>query len=197
MIYFQLFWTFFKIGLFTIGGGYAMIPLISSEVIANSWLSEEMLINFIAISESTPGPFAINIATFVGVEEAGIFGGICSTFGVVLPSLIIIMLIAAFFTKFTEKQTIKDAFFALRPAVIGLIFFAFFNLTRQTVFSQVSITSFQSFKNTNFVGLILLVILFTISQIPIKKKGIKKKIHPALLIVLSALSGILVYGVIL
>lgn len=197
MIYFQLFWTFFKIGLFTIGGGYAMIPLISSEVIANSWLSKEMLINFIAISESTPGPFAINIATFVGVERAGFFGAVCTTFGVVLPSLIIIMLIAAFFTKFTEKQTVKDAFFALRYAVIGLIFYAFFNLTSQTIFPQVSISNIQSFKNTDFIGLILLAALFIISQIPIKIKGKKKKIHPAMLIILSALSGILVYGFIL
>ncbi len=197
MIYFQLFFTFFKIGLFTIGGGYAMIPLITSEVVANNWLSEEMLINFIAISESTPGPFAVNIATFVGIEQAGFFGAVCTTFGVVLPSLIIIMFIAAFFTKFTEKQTVKDAFFALRPAVIGLIFAAFITLIAQTIFANVTIKSIQSFKNTDIVGLILFAVLFVISQIPTKIKGKKKKIHPAFLMLISALIGILIYGVIL
>ena len=88
-----LFWTFFKIGLFTIGGGYAMIPMIESEVIAKGWLTETELVNFLAISESTPGPFAINMATFVGVNEFGILGGIFTTIGVITPSIIIIIII--------------------------------------------------------------------------------------------------------
>lgn len=133
MIYLRLFWTFFKIGLFTIGGGYAMIPLINAEVIANGWLTEEMLIDFIAISESTPGAFAINIATFVGAETGGFFGAVCTTFGVVLPSLIIIYVIAVFFRKLTEKQLVKDAFGGLRPAVVGLIGYAFIKIGRAHV----------------------------------------------------------------
>lgn len=197
MIFLQLFWVFFKIGLFTIGGGYAMIPLISAEVIANNWLDSEMLINFIAISESTPGPFAVNIATFVGTSTGGFFGAVCATLGVVMPSFIIILIIAMFFHKFTDKQIVKDAFYALRPAVIGLIFFAFFNLSRQTIFPSVTLSSFSSIKSIDITALIIFVALFIIYQIPYKIKKKTFKVHPVLLIALSAVVGILVYGVIL
>ena len=141
MIYLTLFWTFFKIGLFTIGGGYAMIPLINAEVISHNWLTEAQLIDFIAISESTPGAFAINIATFVGTSTAGFFGAVCTTLGVIAPSLIIIYLIAKFFAKLTEKTVVKDAFYALRPAVVGLIGYAFITLTLQVVFNGATLTN--------------------------------------------------------
>ena len=94
MILLHLFLTFFKIGLFTIGGGYAMIPLIQEEVLQNHWLSFTDLIDFIAVSESTPGPFAVNIATYIGAETVGILGAVCATAGVVLPSFLIILLVA-------------------------------------------------------------------------------------------------------
>ena len=94
MILLHLFLTFFKIGLFTIGGGYAMIPLIQEEVLQNHWLSFTDLIDFIAVSESTPGPFAVNIATYIGAETAGVLGAVCATVGVVLPSFLIILLVA-------------------------------------------------------------------------------------------------------
>lgn len=197
MIYLNLFWVFFKIGLFTIGGGYAMIPLINAEVNANNWLEREMLINFIAISESTPGPFAINIATFVGTSTGGFWGAICATLGVVMPSFIIILIIAMFFHKFTDKQVVKDAFYALRPAVIGLIFYAYFNLTRQTIFTGVTLSHLNSFKNTDITGLIIFAVLFLISQIPLKIKKKTFKMHPVMLIALSAVVGIVVYGIIL
>lgn len=197
MIYLQLFWVFFRIGLFTIGGGYAMIPLINAEVIANNWLDNEMLINFIAISESTPGPFAINIATFVGTSTGGFWGAICATLGVVMPSFIIILIIAMFFHKFTDKQVVKDAFYALRPAVIGLIFYAFFNLTRQTLFTGVTLSHLSSFQSTDITGLIIFAVLFIIYQIPLKIKKKTLKMHPVMLIALSAVVGIIVYGVIL
>ena len=87
MIYLELLWTFFKIGLFTIGGGHAMIPLIMSEVSAHGWIDQQVLIDFIGIAESTPGPFAINIATYTGVERAGVLGAVCATLGVVLGTL--------------------------------------------------------------------------------------------------------------
>ena len=104
MILLDLFLTFFKIGAFTFGGGYAMLPLIQEEVIANGWLAEKEIINFIAVSESTPGPFAINISTYIGSEMAGILGAICATLGVILPSLIIIILVAKFFEKFKTTR---------------------------------------------------------------------------------------------
>ena len=98
MIFLQLFWTFFKIGLFTIGGGHAMIPLIMEEIVANGWLAQEVLLDFIAISESTPGPFAVNIATYVGQQMAGVGVAIVCKLGVLLPSLIIIIAIANIIT---------------------------------------------------------------------------------------------------
>lgn len=94
MIYLELFWIFFRIGLFTIGGGYAMIPMITQEIVdEKGWLTDTQLLNYIGISESTPGPFAINIATFVGTSQGGVLGGVVATFSVVLPSLIIILIL--------------------------------------------------------------------------------------------------------
>lgn len=93
----QLFLTFFKIGAFTFGGGYAMLPFIQQEVLKNGWMNDKELIDFIAISESTPGPFAVNASTFVGMQTAGVFGAVCATLGVVLPSFIIILIVAKIF----------------------------------------------------------------------------------------------------
>lgn len=211
MIFLKLFWTFFKVGLFTIGGGYAMIPLITSEVVGNNWLTEEKLIDFIAVSESTPGPFAINIATFVGSEMGSQFGvlgsllgAICTTVSVVLPSLVIIFIIAKFFQKATEKQLVKDAFFGLRPAVVGLIGYAFISLACEVIFGGITLNNLLAIKNTDFWALGLFVVLFVLSRIklPIRKKidgklTVKKiKLHPILLILLSAVFGIIIYGII-
>ena len=100
MIYLELLLTFLKIGAFTFGGGYAMLPLIQAEVKSHGWLDTAELVDFIAVSESTPGPFAVNISTFVGMRTAGIPGALCATFGVVLPSFLIIILVAKFYEKF-------------------------------------------------------------------------------------------------
>ncbi len=121
MIYLELFYVFFLIGLFTFGGGYAMIPLIESEVVSRGWLSEAEFYNMIAISESTPGPIAVNMATFVGRLHGGVFGAFCATFGVVLPSFIIILLIASVLTKIIEKPVVKAILHGFQGIVIGLI----------------------------------------------------------------------------
>lgn len=129
MIFLELFYTFFKIGLFTFGGGYAMLPLIQEQVVAHGWLSEEAIVNFIAVSESTPGPFAINIATYVGSQVGGTQGGVlfsvlgaaCTTLGVVLPSFIIILIVARFYQQFKGSHTVKGLMTGLKPAAIGLI----------------------------------------------------------------------------
>lgn len=212
MIYLSLFWTFFKIGLFTIGGGYAMIPLINAEVIKNGWLDEAQLLDFIAISESTPGAFAVNIATFVGTTTAGFFGAVCTTLGVVLPSLIIIFLIAKFFNKLTEKTLVKDAFSGLRPAVVGLIGYAFIKLVGDVIFAEVTLSDLSTFAHTDFWAIGIFAILFILSWIKIPFPTIKKdvsatdgnvkkykrvKLHPIVIILISAALGILVYGVIL
>jgi len=97
MIYLKLLFTFFKIGLFSFGGGYAMIPMIEKEIEANKWLTSDEFVDIIAISEMTPGPISVNSATFVGYKTAGIFGGMFATLGVALPSLILILIISHFF----------------------------------------------------------------------------------------------------
>ena len=102
MILLELFLTFFEIGALTFGGGYAMIPFVREQVLAHNWLTEEELLNMIAVSESTPGPIAVNMATFVGSEQAGILGSAVATLGVVLPSFIIILVISALLKNFLK-----------------------------------------------------------------------------------------------
>lgn len=136
MIYLLLFWTFLKVGLFTFGGGYAMIPLIQHEVIENhAWMTVEQFTEFVGIAESTPGPFAINISTFVGTQVApnAFLGSLCSTGGVVLPSLVIILLIAALFRKVTNHWAVKGALAGAKPVVVGLIGAAAFTLLAHTL----------------------------------------------------------------
>lgn len=119
---FKLFSVFFKIGLFTFGGGYAMIPLIQHEVCEkNEFIKKEELIELLAVSESTPGPISVNTATFVGYKVAGVMGAACCTIGLMIPSYIIICIIASFFNKFSNNQTVKFAFNGIRVGVVVLI----------------------------------------------------------------------------
>ena len=110
MIYLQLFLTFLKIGAFTFGGGYAMLPLIQEEVLGQGWMGMEDLVNFVAVSESTPGPLAVNLSTYIGAETAGFWGAVCATFGVVLPSFVIILIVARCFAAFQENGIVKGCF---------------------------------------------------------------------------------------
>lgn len=181
MIYFELFITFFKIGAFTFGGGYAMLPLIQDVVLSKGWISNESLLDFIAISESTPGPFAVNIATFIGAEKGGISGAFCATFGVVLPSFIIILVVAAFFSKFKDNKFVKGCMFGLKPAVVGLIGAAVLSVAT-TVFIPDKY-SLSIFKETSFY--ISLVIFIICIALALKKK------HPILIVCLSAILGII------
>jgi chromate transporter len=117
----QMLWIFFKIGLFSIGGGYAMIPLINSELVAYGLMTHTEVADIVAISQMTPGPFAINAATFAGVKTLGVYGGVITTLGVVLPSFIISLLLARYFFKFEDNIIVRRAMWGLRPAVTGLI----------------------------------------------------------------------------
>lgn len=124
----SLFFEFFKIGLFTIGGGLATLPLLQDAAMSHGWFSLEEFFQMVAVSQSTPGPIGINMATYVGFETAGIFGGVVATAGLVSPSVIIILIVARFFFHFNEKPLIRSAFLGLRPAVTGLIATAAFNV---------------------------------------------------------------------
>jgi chromate transporter len=121
MIYLLLFWEFFKIGLFTFGGAYAMIPLIKEAVFAHQWLTESQFYDFIGVCESTPGPIAINMATYVGATQAGFLGSLVATLGVVLPSFVIILLVATVLAKLTSNKWFKRILEGIKPVIIGLI----------------------------------------------------------------------------
>ena len=124
MIYLELFYEFFLIGLFTFGGGYAMIPLVRETVINNGWLALEEFYSFIGVCESTPGPIAVNMATYVGSTQGGILGSFVATLGVVLPSFTIILLIAICLKKIVENKHFKNFIKGVRPVIVALILFA-------------------------------------------------------------------------
>ena len=138
MIYLELLWTFFKIGAFTFGGGYVMVPLIQAEVAAHGWMDATSLVNLIAVSESTPGPLAVNVATYVGAEVGGHLGAICATFGVVFPAFAIILIVAKCYEAFKASKKGKGCMSGLKPAVVGLIGTAVISIGR-TVFTSSSI----------------------------------------------------------
>lgn len=189
MIYFQLFYTFFLIGLFTFGGGYAMIPMITEQVVGKGWITAEALTDFIAISEVTPGPFAINIATFIGTNVAGIGGAILTTLGVILPSIIIILIIAAILTKAIKNKYVQGALNGVKPIVLGLIFSTALLLLIKTIFFAGS--SVQSDFNFDRRSFVLLIIIAGFSFIYTKVK--KKSLSPILLLGLSALLGLIIF----
>ncbi len=128
MIFLRLFWEFFKTGLFAIGGGMATVPFLFDISARTQWFTTSELANMIAVSESTPGPIGINMATYVGFETAGILGGVVATIGLVTPSVIIIIIIAKLLARFSENPIVKTVFKYLRPAVIGLLLYALWQL---------------------------------------------------------------------
>ncbi len=191
MIYFQLFYTFFLIGLFTFGGGYAMIPMIQEQVVGNGWISESMLTDFIAISEVTPGPFALNISTFVGNSVGGVFGAICATIGVLLPSLIIIIIIAMLMKKFITNRFVRGALTGVKPIVLALIL-----STAALLFIKVIFFNGNAIKGDlefDVRSLTLLIILAGL--LIIHKKLFKKSLGAIPLLGISALLGIIVFMV--
>ncbi len=121
MMYLKLFLTFFMIGSLSFGGGYGMISLVRETVISNGWLTEDEFLNFIAVSESTPGPLAVNIATFVGSSQSGLLGSFFSTFGVILPSFVIILLIAAVLKNFMKYKGVESFLSGVRPCIVAMV----------------------------------------------------------------------------
>ncbi len=185
MIFFELFYVFFLIGLFTIGGGYAMIPMIQSEVVTRGWADVDTVIDFIAVSESTPGPIAINMATFIGNKMGGVFGAFCSTLGVVLPSFIIILLIAYLFKSLKDNRYVKNVMTSLRPVIIALIAYAALSVLTAAFSKGV----YDSGVELDLKAIAIFVIVILINLFV-------KKIHPAVLILISAALGVIIYGLI-
>ncbi len=180
MIYLELFLTFFKIGLFTFGGGYAMLPFIQEAVIKNGWMAEEQIVNFIAVSESTPGPFAVNISTYVGAEMGGIFGSVCATLGVVLPSFIVILIVSRIYEAFKTNKIVAGCMTGLRPCVVGLIAAAVLD-----VFCTVFLPTGWDFSPKAYYIIGVSAVIFALAFLLQKKK-----LHPIYLILISAGLGI-------
>ena len=187
MIYLELFYVFFLIGLFTFGGGYAMIPLIEEKTLEFGWLTQEEFKNMIAISESTPGPIAVNMATFVGNLNGGILGAFLATLGVILPSFIIILLIATILTHLIDKPVIKAILHGFQGVVIGLIAATAIWFLYQNILS-VSDTSEITFLFKPFI--IFIVVLLT----SIIYKLIRhKSISPYLLLIEGGVLGLVIF----
>ena len=183
MIYINLFFTFLKIGAFTFGGGYAMLPLIRASITENNWMDDDQILNFIAVSESTPGPFAINVSTYVGMEAGGIFGSVLATLGVVLPSFIIILIVAKLYNKFKTNKYVQGAMSGLKPAVIGFIATAVLS-TGITVFFPTGI-KLEVMGTFAFITSVIIFVSMLILAL--------KKVHPIIIIGISAAAGI-AYG---
>lgn len=176
MILLELFFSFFKIGLFAVGGGLATLPFLYELANAHDWFDVELISNMIAISESTPGPIGINMATYVGYLNSGILGAIIAPLGEVAPSIIIITIIAGFLKKFKENEVVKNVFYGLRAASCALIASAGFGVVKIAFFGD-------TYKEFFWQGALMAVILYF---------AIKKiKWHPVVFIAISAVIGII------
>lgn len=178
--YLDLFFSFFKIGLFAVGGGPASIPYLMDLTKQRDWFTMGELTNMIAVSESTPGPVGLNMATYAGFSAAGIWGGLVASLGLVTPSVVIIILIARFLKDFSENPYVKAAFWGVRPAVTALIAAAVYNLCKVSLFVETSDGTVPAVKT-----IVLAVIMFGCMQI----KSLKK-LHPALWLLTAAVIGV-------
>ena len=183
MVYLYLFLEFFKIGLFTFGGGFAMIPLIKDTVLQYGWLTEAQFYNFIGVCESTPGPVAINMATYIGSVQGGILGSLCATLGVVLPSFIIILLIASILKNFTNNRFFKAFLRGVNPVVIALILSAGVSVLLKNI-GFVSLSEF-SLSLASVIIFALVVGIYFLWQAIFKKKP-----SAIVMIIISAVLGL-------
>jgi len=187
MIYLQLFWEYFKTGLFAVGGGMATIPFLYDISDKTGWFTHQDLANMIAVGESTPGPIGVNMATYVGyvtcMGEGGvghaILGAVTASMGLVLPSLIVILIVAAMLKRFRDSKYVNRAFYGLRPASTGLIAAAGISVAVSNLFDFAAST-------VNWKGLLLAAVLWLLTN-KVKKT---KKLHPIVFIGVSALVGI-------
>lgn len=184
MIYAQLFYEFFKVGLFAVGGGLAALPFLYRISDTTHWFTHAQLADMVAISESTPGPIGINMATYVGFTTAGITGSVIATFAMVLPSLIIVLIVARFLQSYRNNRIVQSVFYGLRPASVGLIMSAGFAVLK------ISLLDISLYEQTGrlldvvqWKGLILAVILYFVMK--------KWKPHPIVVIAASAVIGII------
>lgn len=182
MIYLQLIYEFFKIGLFAIGGGMATLPFLMDLTYKYDWYTATELTNMVAISQSTPGPVGINMATYAGYNVAGISGAIVATFALVAPALLVIMMIAKFLENFSENPVVKSAFYGIRPAVAAMIGFAVLELLKISLL----ITTDTGVTHIDYMSVILCLVCFVLMQLKPLKKW-----HPLIWILIGAICGII------
>lgn len=186
MIYLDLLIGFLKVGCFSFGGAYAAIPLIRDVVLSYGWIDDEMLSYMIAVSESTPGPIMINLATYVGSVKGGILGSLLATFAVILPAFIIIILLTALLSRFIENRYVKAVLAGLTPCMIGIILATGIWMIVENLFGK-------AFASIDFRCILITAILAGIYYI--LRPRLKKGISPILLIGISAVFGIIVYAI--
>lgn len=184
MILLRLFWEFFKTGLFSVGGGMATLPFLYRMSTKTGWFSEARLADMIAVSESTPGPIGVNMASYVGFETAGVAGAVVATLGLIAPSIIVILLVARVLKQFRENPTVDAVFYGLRPCSIAMISAAGLLVAKITFLDSSATELLQRFR---WKELLLAAVLL------IATRGIKalKKLHPVVFIAASAVIGIL------
>ena len=185
MIYLKLFVAFLEVGLFSFGGGYVSIPLIREIVLSYGWMDDEMITHMIAVSESTPGPLMVNMATYVGSSQGGILGALIATLAVVLPAFLIIVLVMAILRRFISNRYFQAILSGMKPCIIGIIMAMGIYLMVQNCFGS-------NFSGIDIMAVIMAIILGVVywGSRKIKKNGIS----PILLIIISACAGVLCYG---
>ena len=189
MIYLKLFLTFLKIGAVSFGGGYGMISLIREDCIANGWLTESELLNLIAVAESTPGPIAVNMATFVGSSQAGVLGALLATLGIVLPSYLIIMLVASVLTHFMSYKGVRAVLGGVKPAIVALI------LGTAVTMGLRLMPGIATLGGGIALDIRAILIFLIIAALHIAYKRYKSKPpSPIALIIASGVLGVLFYG---
>ena len=189
MIYLELFLVFLKIGMFTFGGGYAMISLIRDDCLLHGWLTEGELLNFIAVAESTPGPIAVNMATFVGSSQGGLLGALLATLGVVLPSFVIILLVATLLSHLLKYAGVKAVLGGIRPTIVGMIL-ATAITTALGVFASLGATEKMPMIEWKSIAVFALICAAWCAW----KKWKKTPPSPILLILLSGVLGVVFFG---
>lgn len=186
MIYWELLWAFLKVGTFSFGGAYGAIPLIRDVVLSHGWVTDEMFTYFVAVSESTPGPIMVNLATYIGSRQAGFWGAILATVGVVLPSFIIILAVVSIMKTFIKNKYMQAILRGIKPCFIGVILaMGIYMIISNLFFAGTSLVI--NWRAVMITG-VLLAMTFGFQKIK------KKDFSPILLIVLSAGMGIIAYG---
>jgi len=189
MICLQLFFVFLQVGAFTFGGGYAMISLIRNSVISYGWMTEEEFLNFLGVETVIPGPIAVNMATYIGYEQAGFLGALLATIGIVLPSFIIILLIATVIKNMLKYQPVKVFIASIRPTICGLILSVVVTLSLTVFFGIDTVKNIAfSFDWREIIILALIVVLAIVW-----KHFKKKNISSVLLIAISGILGIIFF----